>query len=170
MAVTDKGVTGIHKSGVYCKTYDKNCAACNASFQSVRMDAKYCSKKCYFNFWYDRLGGRKKILDQGRVYKKEHSEKYRSVFRKAQLKRKYGMTLEQYQALFELQEGCCALCGVAAETLPEQSRVLHVDHDHKTGKIRGLLCRWCNTMLGRVEAHPGWPMKALSYLEENGSI
>ena len=56
--------------------------------------------------------------------------------RKSHLKRKYGLTLEEYDAMLEAQGGVCAICG---EPRPEE-RTLHVDHDHETGAIRGLLC------------------------------
>jgi hypothetical protein len=55
-------------------------------------------------------------------------------------KRAYGLTQEDYDALFVKQEGRCAICGTYAIYL---TRTLCVDHDHKTGRIRGLLCDKC---------------------------
>lgn len=65
---------------------------------------------------------------------------------KAHLKYKFNLTLEEYDKMFEAQNGVCAICG-----LPEIARRLAVDHDHKTGKIRGLLCANCNISLGWYE-------------------
>ena len=59
--------------------------------------------------------------------------------------KKFGIDMEKYQAMFLSQNGKCALCG------KESSRTLHVDHCHKTGKVRGLLCGPCNLALGIVE-------------------
>jgi hypothetical protein len=60
-----------------------------------------------------------------------------------QLKAKFGITLEAYTQMLVAQGGVCAICGKE----PGKRR-LDVDHDHETGKIRGLLCNQCNQMLG----------------------
>ena len=61
--------------------------------------------------------------------------------------KKYGLTLEQYEAMHNAQNGVCAICGK-----PNQNnRILCVDHDHKTGKVRKLLCTSCNSKLGIYE-------------------
>lgn len=67
--------------------------------------------------------------------------------RKSYLKRKYGITPEHYDELLAAQGGVCAICG--REPRPDIS--LHVDHDHGTGDIRGLLCFCCNNALGDFE-------------------
>lgn len=61
--------------------------------------------------------------------------------RKSHLKRKYGITLEQYNQLLEKQDYCCAVCG-KHET--QEKKKLVVDHNHITREIRGLLCNYCN--------------------------
>ena len=67
----------------------------------------------------------------------------------ARLKRMYGISIEQYEDMLEKQKGVCYLCG----EIPK-SKGLAVDHCHKTGKVRGLLCINCNTMLGKFERNP----------------
>lgn len=62
--------------------------------------------------------------------------------RRAMLKQKYGMTPEEFEAMSEAQGGACAACG----GIPDG--VLHVDHNHETGLVRGLLCNLCNGALG----------------------
>lgn len=64
------------------------------------------------------------------------------------LKLTYGITLDDYNKMFQKQEGCCASCGVHQSELKQP---LFVDHDHKTGEVRALLCRHCNTALGYVK-------------------
>ena len=64
------------------------------------------------------------------------------------LKRFYGITLDDYNRIFIEQTGCCAMCG---RHQSEFKKRLAVDHDHKTGKIRGLLCTNCNLKLGILE-------------------
>lgn len=69
-------------------------------------------------------------------------------WRKAHLRRNFGITLEQYTEMLVKQGGVCAVCGGLN---PTPTRRLAVDHDHKTGKIRGLLCGPCNLHLGKFE-------------------
>lgn len=63
-----------------------------------------------------------------------------------QLRRNYGITLDDYNRLNNEQNGVCAIC-----RQPEVNKQLSVDHDHKTGKVRRLLCSKHNTALGLVE-------------------
>lgn len=56
------------------------------------------------------------------------------------LRRTYGISQAQYEILFRAQHRCCAVCGTA----PKAGRFLHVDHSHRSGSVRGLLCFRCN--------------------------
>lgn len=71
--------------------------------------------------------------------------------RTSKLKHRFDLTPEQYQILYEEQKGCCAICGKHQSKLTKLKQNLCVDHDHKTGIIRGLLCIRCNTGLGYYE-------------------
>lgn len=77
---------------------------------------------------------------------------------KSHLERKYGLTLEQFNVLLSGQNGACAICG----EIPEGR--LYVDHSHKTGRIRGLLCRNCNLAIGHFKDNPEILERAVSYL------
>ena len=69
------------------------------------------------------------------------------VDRKSALKKNYGITIKQYDILFAKQNGVCAICHK-----PEGvSKYLCVDHNHNSGKVRGLLCRKCNLALGHID-------------------
>jgi hypothetical protein len=74
----------------------------------------------------------------------------------------YGLDPEQYEAMVIMQDGRCAIC----ERLPEDA-VLRVDHDHSSGKIRGLLCRHCNLALGNMKDDITLLRKAIAYLEKH---
>ena len=74
------------------------------------------------------------------------------------LKRTFGLTVEEYDAMLDAQHGVCAICG----KLPQKKR-LAVDHNHTTGKVRGLLCPSCNRTLGYFE-NPTWTQAATAYL------
>ena len=82
------------------------------------------------------------------------------------LRRNYGISLADYDAMLESQDGCCAICD-------EQENVVHsngkkyklaIDHDHTTKKVRGLLCRQCNSGLGAFRDSTELLKKALEYL------
>lgn len=103
--------------------------------------------------------------------KYRESEKYlRSMF-KSHLKRKYGLSIEDYEGMVEAQQGCCRICGGHGGdrgwiTKRERAK-LFVDHCHETGKVRGLLCHQCNAGLGMFRDSPNLLTSAISYLKEN---
>lgn len=78
------------------------------------------------------------------------------------LRRLYGISLEEYNTMFAEQEGCCAICGTHQMQL---KRALAVDHDHDTGKVRALLCTHCNTALGSFFENEETILRALDYLK-----
>ena len=78
------------------------------------------------------------------------------------LKNKYGVSEEDYSEMLSEQEGVCAVCEVGTES------TLHVDHNHTTGEVRGLLCVNCNTGLGKLQDDPKVLAKAMTYLLERG--
>lgn len=88
-------------------------------------------------------------------------------YRKDDLKYKYGMVEEDYEILFRQQGGSCAICRAPSYSL---SRPLMVDHCHKTGRVRGLLCCNCNFGIGNLQDDPKLLAVALAYLlKEDGS-
>ncbi len=82
-----------------------------------------------------------------------------STWRRNYLKSEYGLTVEAYKAMLEAQNGVCALC----LRNRHKTRHLCVDHNHKNGKVRGILCNPCNRSLGLVE-DTKWLERAISYL------
>ena len=88
--------------------------------------------------------------------------------RKEQLKRLYGLTPEAYTALLEAQDFSCKICrATRAREGGSGYWSFSVDHCHKTGRVRGLLCRKCNTLLGAVNDNPTILLKAIQYLKGN---
>ena len=97
--------------------------------------------------------------------KKERSKKQLSTNplqrRKKRLYKNYRITPEYYNNLFIEQEGKCAICGTHQDNL---KRPLAVDHNHKTKKIRGLLCINCNAGIGYLKEDYHILLKAVEYL------
>ena len=88
------------------------------------------------------------------------TKKYQSI-RQRYLLLKYGITLEQYSVMLAEQEGKCALC----LNFPKKNK-LAVDHNHLTGRNRGLLCVRCNVILGQVEQNPELFHRMFQYLNK----
>lgn len=101
---------------------------------------------------------KEKIRESCRNYMRTHKDS--SI--RARLKT-YGLTPEQYNEIFIIQKGCCSICG---RHQSEFRKALAVDHDHETGKIRGLLCSNCNAMLGYANDNQQVLLKAVEYLKE----
>lgn len=88
--------------------------------------------------------------------------RYERARRRSLLKKKYGITPEQFDEMVENQAGVCAICAGPLE----DSRGFrpHVDHSHKTGKVRGILCGRCNHGIGHFRDDPAIIIAALAYL------
>lgn len=76
-----------------------------------------------------------------------------------------GITKEQYDIVFKLQEGKCAICGLP----PKDNHALAMDHNHATNEFRGLLCKECNRALGLFGDNIDVLTNAVNYLKERGS-
>jgi hypothetical protein len=90
--------------------------------------------------------------------------KQRLAERRWWLRTEYGLTIEDYDALLEKQGGACAVCQAPTGA---QARRLHIDHDHETGKVRGLLCGPCNSALGLLREDPHILARMTSYILEH---
>jgi hypothetical protein len=89
----------------------------------------------------------------------KHKEKYKVPMREYSLKRKFNLSPEEYNDLLEKQGGVCAICKQNC------TRALAVDHNHTTGKVRGLLCNNCNRGIGHLRDSIDLLKSATSYLE-----
>jgi len=87
---------------------------------------------------------RNSILKKDRAYCQKNREKINVRMRNWRMKKMYGITIEQFESLLAKQENKCAICGV----LRSNNRRFSVDHDHKMGYVRGILCHLCNCMIG----------------------
>ncbi len=121
-----------------------NCEYCKKEFTTDRKDKKYCNKKC------------KKKASFKRGLETEYG-------RRRHWKRwGINITFGKYNDLLKIQEGKCKICGIHQTELKQR---LGVDHDHITGKIRGLLCSKCNMGLGYFKDDPKILKEAIEYLQ-----
>jgi hypothetical protein len=87
------------------------------------------------------------------------------------LRASFGLSLEDYELMLAAQDGACAICK-QPETHKRNGKVkaLAVDHDHATGKVRGLLCFDCNTAIGKMKDSPEILTSAIRYLERHTEL
>lgn len=130
---------------------DKECHICGTTFTPTSNTAKFCSRPC-------RLEHRRHV---GRERWK--CPKYRAKHKAGGLKRKYNITQQEYDTMLENQNNGCKICGKNAL---DNGRTLPVDHCHKTGEIRGILCDICNRSLGFLEDDIDRILNAAFYLME----
>lgn len=160
MPYKDKKQGRAHKRAYYAAHKEQELARCKAYRETHKEERRarkkaWCEahkekKRAYDKAWHG--AHREKMLVDHKTYYAAHKDELKDAY----LRREYGITLEQYRAMFEAQAGACAICGK-----PENGRVLAIDHNHETGEVRGLLCGTCNLALGVVEHYlPG----ALAYL------
>jgi hypothetical protein len=109
--------------------------------------------------WYER--NTDKMAALSRAWAASNPDRAKAIGRKGHLKKTYGLTLEDYDRLLEAQGGKC-VCG-------STKKPLHVDHDHETGEVRGLLCGPCNRTIGMALESPERLMALVRYLKRRSS-
>lgn len=96
--------------------------------------------------------------------KKEISKKDSDYYYDRSLRSKYNITIEDYNRMFEEQEGCCAICG---KHQTETKKRLYVDHCHTTGQVRQLLCQHCNLIIGFANDNNDLLVQAIAYINKH---
>lgn len=96
-------------------------------------------------------------------WRKENSEKIKD----ARLRKEYGISLAERDALLASQGG---VCGVCRSDNAEAKRDWHVDHCHATGNVRGVLCHHCNTLLGLARDNPDILTAGIRYLAAHEAL
>lgn len=113
-------------------------------------------KECYRS-WHKN--NPEKSKEQSKQWRNNHPKRTIGFY----LKSKYNITLKDYNTLFEQQNGYCAICGTHQTNFKLR---FAVDHNHRTGEVRGLLCFKCNWILGRTNDNINVFKNAISYLEK----
>ena len=104
----------------------------------------------------------KRWRQENQEYLREYRRKNRHQQRKSWIKLNYGLSWNEYEAMFDAQDGKCAICGS-----PNPGRGAHwfdVDHDHRSGRVRGLLCHSCNVGLGAFKDDLEIVRRAVQYM------
>jgi hypothetical protein len=104
--------------------------------------------------------------------RKKHAKYVARYNKSVHLQKMYGVTMAEFNTMYLLQGGICAICGNPEKSKNQDgtTKYLAVDHDHKTGAVRGLLCRKCNHMLGYGNDDPEVLKQAAKYLLDHNKI
>lgn len=133
---------------------------------TVRYRCKICTKQQIKQY---ETNNREKYLNRKRNYDRHNQKRIANKF-ESRLKREFNMTLEDYNKILIVQNYICALCkkhNAKISKVTGKPANLAVDHCHKTGRIRGLLCVTCNILLGMTRDSRYILENALVYLNED---
>lgn len=117
----------------------------------VTHQCKVCTQPKYRQFAIERRHD-ERFIEARRLSQKKHRAK------------KYGLTLDQLDALYERARNVCEVCESSPTKTGTSSNDLHVDHCHETGRVRGLLCSRCNTAIGLLSESATLLDRAKEYL------
>lgn len=131
--------------------YEYSCKKCKREYQRKRKNIKAKYDEEYYRVNQTTIRANKKI-----AYSSEQRKDYG-------LRTRYGISLEEARELLIKQNNKCQICG---DDITLDNRFCHVDHCHKTGEIRGLLCSLCNIGLGSFKDNPEILNKAALYLHK----
>lgn len=138
---------------LYCKACDSNKLKTefHNDASSKRGHAYYC-KSC--------------ATSKSRKWHKDNTDnvEYKQARRDSYFKNKYNLSLEERISLLREQEGACAICHIPLNPFGNYT---HTDHDHLTGKVRGILCTNCNRGLGHFKDNMKFLENAVNYLRGN---
>jgi len=116
--------------------------------------------------WEDGGGSKAKRNQYAKKWRRDNPEKVKD----AALKKQFGISIDKYHDMLEGQDYRCAICGNGETAINPRTKIafdLAVDHCHETGKVRALLCKNCNNMLGYAKDSPELLTNALNYLDEH---
>lgn len=145
-------------------TYNVFCTKCGLSAESDSDLSLFPKDKSKPSGYRNQCKACRSIVAS--KWKHKNAEKNGLTRANSHLKRRYGITLDDYDKMLKLQDGKCAICGTS-ELAKGKSRFA-VDHCHSTGKVRGLLCTNCNSGIGKLQDDKDLVMKAYEYLIRNG--
>jgi len=111
---------------------------------------------------------RDKNLEKARLASRKSAAKTRKenprIIKDRKLRSSYGISLEDFENMLKSQNHSCAICSFSFE-YKSQSKGPHIDHDHQTGKVRMILCRFCNNLLGYANDDVLILESAITYLD-----
>lgn len=144
---------------------EKICPGCKKFFVPYTYRQVFCGKNCTTykenikaNHKKHYNNNKKSTYLKNRIWQENNKARSTLYHKKSHLMKKYGITLEQYIQIQINQNNKCAIC--------KKESMLHVDHDHKTGRVRELLCGNCNRFLGLAKENKETLQNAINYIDK----
>jgi recombination endonuclease VII len=158
---------------------NRTCPSCEGSFVPSSNHQRWCGRTCYNRERQRRylvLNGPSSVTRSCRYCSVSYSspdgrqhycsaECTRTAKSLREAFRRYGITMQEYRAVWVRQGGVCAICKQPERT--ERNHLLTIDHDHVMGHVRGLLCSQCNRAIGLLQDDPKVIEAAARYVREN---
>lgn len=134
----------------------RTCIYCHKEFHELvsrikQNRGKFCSKKCY------------------NKHRSENKQDPKILAKFHQKKHKYGLSKEEYINLIKKSKGECCICGVKFDNRNKYSGPF-VDHNHKTGKVRSVICNRCNRLIGMAEENIDIFKNIINYLKKHSNL
>jgi len=148
--------------------YDKNKEKLNT--QSRQFNKEYYRKYKEIINKKHRIyycNNKNKVYEKQKEYRRNNKDIVKQRRRKNYLNSAYGLSTTELDNLLLAQNNRCAICNEPLDL--QNSKNVHIDHDHKTGKIRGILCQKCNLAIGLLRDNPEYTKRATEYLERNNN-
>jgi hypothetical protein len=159
----EKPLEDFYKAAGMRDGHRNDCKSCNLAEKKKRYDADPQAHIDRVRRWQQENSERLNAYRRERRGLPEVKRRDRDSY----YRRKYGKTADEIDEIVELQGGRCLICKCE---LPERLASRHLDHDHETGKIRGVLCIDCNHGLGKFRDEPDLLLRAVVYLREGGFL
>jgi hypothetical protein len=164
---TEKLIDAFHKNAASPDGHANICKECmNARQRAYRKSAVFNSESAREKRHAYYVANKEHIARKKVDRHKEAPHLRRSMV----LRKKFGISIEEYEAMLAEQNGVCAICKQPERALngyTKEVASMPVDHDHGTGKVRGLLCSHCNRALGLFQDNIKILNSAINYLERN---
>jgi len=128
------------------------------AYRAAHSEELKAYRKAYGKKWYQE--NKEHVRLRNLEYRQRNREIYRKAHKSRQNKGRYGLTPEEFEKILADQKGLCCICA-------QPMKPPCVDHDHKTKKIRGLLCRGCNLALGYLQDSTKLLQSAIDYLKNS---
>lgn len=157
----EKPLTEFHRAAGMRDGHRSECKSCAARIKKARYAINREREIRRVQAW--RRANPERYLASQRAYKDANRHRLQRQHRDRHLRKSYGIDSEDFELLVEAQMKLCAIC------FRYLGKQLHVDHDHQTGRIRGLLCGKCNKAIGLLHDKPGLAEAAAKYLRRAGN-
>ena len=147
----------------YQRTHREKIRELNKKYYHNNIEKIRKKHRLYKKEYY--IKNREKCIAQSREYKRTHKEQIKEYDKKHSLRYHYGLSIIEFNNILLAQNNRCAICNEPLDL--QNSKNVHIDHDHKTGKIRGILCQKCNLAIGLLRDNPEYTKRATEYLERD---